>query len=76
MTRAKTDVYCEIRASDDVNRLMPLELEPEQLNIRRTRPVYAMALFAVTTTLLYADQNLLAPNLSQVAAEFGFSDVE
>lgn len=76
MSHAKPNVYREIRASDDVKRLMPLELEPEQSQIRRKRPVYAIALFAVTTTLLYADQNLLAPNLSQVAAEFGFSDVE
>lgn len=37
---------------------------------------WAVALYAATTTLLFADQNLLAPNLSAAAAEFGFNDEE
>jgi MFS family permease len=37
---------------------------------------WAVFLFSVTTILLYADQNLLGPNLSAVASEFGFSDEE
>ena len=36
---------------------------------------WAVTLYAATTTLLFADQNLLAPNLSAAADEFGF-DVE
>jgi len=37
---------------------------------------WALSLFAITTILLFADQNLLAPNLSQAAEEFGFDDIE
>jgi predicted MFS family arabinose efflux permease len=33
-------------------------------------------LFAVQAALLYADQNLLAPNLSAAAADFGLDDAE
>ena len=33
-------------------------------------------LFAITTILLCADQNLLAPNLSTIATEFEFTDEE
>jgi len=33
-------------------------------------------LYLVTTTLLYADLNLMAPNLSDIADEFGFDDDE
>ena len=36
----------------------------------------ATALYLVTTALLFADQNLLAPNLSAIASEFGFDDDE
>lgn len=35
---------------------------------------YTLVLYAITSILLFADQNLLAPNLSQAAEEFGFSD--
>lgn len=35
---------------------------------------WAVTLYAATTTLLFADQNLLAPNLSAAADEFGFDD--
>ena len=37
---------------------------------------WAVILYFLTTTLLFADQNLLAPNLSAAAAEFGFDDEE
>lgn len=36
----------------------------------------AMVLLGVTSFFLFADQNLMAPNLSLIAQEFGFSDVE
>ena len=36
----------------------------------------ATALYLATTALLFADQNLLAPNLSAIASEFGFDDDE
>lgn len=35
-----------------------------------------MALVGITTLFLFADQNLMAPNLTLIAREFGFSDVE
>ncbi|AKT40756.1 MFS transporter [Chondromyces crocatus] len=35
-----------------------------------------LGLLAVVTALLFADQNLMAPNLTQIAAEFGFDAVE
>jgi hypothetical protein len=37
---------------------------------------YTLSLYAVTSILLFADQNLLAPNLSQAADEFGFNEDE
>ena len=40
---------------------------------KRRRTVF---LFSLTTVLLFADQNLLSPNLTAIAFEFGFSDQE
>ena len=37
---------------------------------------YTVLMCTLTTGLLFADQNLLAPNLSQAAHTFGFSDQE
>ena len=37
---------------------------------------WAMMLFSVTTVLLFADQNLMAPNLTEIAEEYGFDDEE
>jgi len=37
---------------------------------------WTILLYATTTILLFADQNLLAPNLSAAADEFGFNDME
>ncbi len=34
-----------------------------------------MALFCMVAALLYADQNLMAPNLTQIADDFGFNAV-
>ncbi len=34
----------------------------------------ATALYLLTTSLLFADQNLMSPNLSAIADEFGFDD--
>ena len=36
----------------------------------------ATLLYLLTTSLLFADQNLLAPNLSAIATEFNFNDIE
>ncbi len=35
---------------------------------------YTLFLYSITTVLLFADQNLLAPNLSAAAEEFGFDN--
>jgi hypothetical protein len=37
---------------------------------------WTVALFSVTTVLLFADQNLMSPNLTAIAQEFEFSDEE
>ena len=36
--------------------------------------IFTLALFTIVVVLLYADQNLMAPNLSAIAEDFGFSD--
>lgn len=40
------------------------------------RERFAVALLAIITLFLFADQNLMAPNLTQIADDFGFSAVE
>lgn len=76
MVRATSTSYMEIRMSDEEQTVSPMEIEQEQPRRRDWKRLYAIGLYSVTTILLYADQNLLAPNLSQVATEFGFSDDE
>ena len=43
---------------------------------RRFDRAWALMLYSLTTILLFSDQNLLAPNLSAAAEEFGFNDEE
>ena len=38
--------------------------------------LYPVAIFCVTSALLFADQNLMAPNLTDIAKSFGFDDSE
>ncbi|MCF7797918.1 MAG: MFS transporter [Lentisphaeria bacterium] len=40
------------------------------------RERFAVALLAIITLFLFADQNLMAPNLTQIADDFGFDAVE
>jgi predicted MFS family arabinose efflux permease len=42
----------------------------------RGRDLYAVGLLALMALFLFADQNLMAPNLTQIANEFGFTPVE
>ncbi len=42
----------------------------------RRRELYAVLLLSFINLFLFADQNLMAPNLTQIARDFGFSDVE
>jgi hypothetical protein len=52
-----------------------ISLETNSRASRRTRR-RTVFLFSITTILLFADQNLLSPNLTSIANEFGFSDEE
>ena len=45
----------------------------EQQNKRRN---WALALFSITTVLLFADQNLMSPNLTAIAEDFNLDDEE
>lgn len=40
------------------------------------RALRTVALLAITTLFLFADQNLMAPNLSAIAKDLGLSDAE
>lgn len=44
--------------------------------IPRLKRYYMVAIFTLTASLLYADQNLMAPNLTAIAEEFGFNEEE
>lgn len=37
---------------------------------------YTVVIFCITASLLYADQNLMAPNLTAIAQDFGFDDAQ
>ncbi|CAB9499405.1 Major Facilitator Superfamily [Seminavis robusta] len=49
---------------------------PTSNGIASSERRWAIILFSLTTVLLYADQNLMAPNLTAIAVEFGFDDDE
>jgi hypothetical protein len=62
------------RDSVDEDLSVPLQHErPLQSSGERR---WAVALFSACTILLFADQNLMSPNLTAIAADFGFSDEE
>jgi predicted MFS family arabinose efflux permease len=48
---------------------------PQQQQQRRQRR-WAVLLLFVCVVLVFADQNLMAPNLSRIATEFGFNPIE
>ena len=48
----------------------------EESTTFRSRELYAVLLLSFINLFLFADQNLMAPNLTQIARDFGFSDVE
>ncbi|KAI3438564.1 hypothetical protein D9Q98_000991 [Chlorella vulgaris] len=60
----------------------PVDVLPPRTEEERTLPggitarerLYMVTLFTATASLLYADQNLMAPNLSSIAADFNFDD--
>ena len=46
------------------------------LTMERLRSMYPVAIFCVTSALLFADQNLMAPNLTDIAKSFNFDERE
>ncbi|CAK0784876.1 hypothetical protein CVIRNUC_008081 [Coccomyxa viridis] len=44
--------------------------------ISKLQRYYMVTIFTLTASLLYADQNLMAPNLTLIAKEFGFNEEE
>lgn len=59
--------------SNDLDQ-QPLDSNVNPLEHRRRRRT--VFLFSITTVLLFADQNLLSPNLTAIADEFGFTEEE
>ena len=68
---------------DSTNPISPI-LSDSNMNGEQSRGIqynswhrnYTLFLYSITTVLLFADQNLLAPNLSAAAEEFGFDNDE
>ena len=58
--------------------LIPTEATPPPFvhPFSRKQRLYTVSLFTLMASLIFADQNLLAPNLSAAAAFFGFDDVQ
>lgn len=50
-----------------------VDLDEEQQKRRRQ---WALFIFSITTVLLFADQNLMAPNLTAIAEDFDLDDEE
>lgn len=59
--------------SDGDDNMNAQNTNPQNSNWQRK---WTVILYSITTILLFSDQNLLAPNLSQAAEEFGFDDNE
>jgi MFS family permease len=62
----------------DFSKIQGKSLKPmrTQTQNQEGSSAYFIAIMAIMTAFLYADQNLLAPNLSVVAREFGFTTQE
>jgi len=43
------------------------------VKMSRARRTYSVSLLCASVGLLFADQNILAPNLTEIANEFGFT---
>ena len=55
---------------------MPAVGSGSRPRISKLQRYYMVTIFTLTASLLYADQNLMAPNLSLIAKEFGFNEEE
>lgn len=70
---------CDYNSTSRPNSPMPTELDEGNVdqpayNSDEWQKRYTVILYSITTVLLFADQNLLAPNLSAAAEEFGFDN--
>lgn len=54
----------------------PPQEQPTPIPNHKSKKIYMVVIFCITAGLLYADQNLLAPNLTAIAESFGFNDEE
>jgi len=66
---------------NDVTDARSIPMHPPTMNkftktIQSFHDNMALILYSLSTVLLFADQNLLSPNLSTIAKEFGFTDIE
>ena len=66
----------DVRPSDDLETRFIAATPRGSADPTDRRRWYAVALLTLTSAFLYADQNLLSPNLSAVAEEFGLDDRE
>ncbi|CAM9521048.1 unnamed protein product [Ectocarpus sp. 12 AP-2014] len=81
MTAALDPRYDRPLENDDDNVFSQAAEDPVQgvhrwLEMLRRSSTFTLALLTLVVVLLFADQNLLAPNLSAIAEEFGFNEEE
>jgi MFS family permease len=67
-----TSSFVDTGTADDDD----IEEDIDERKTSRKQRYFSVFLFTTTSAFLYADQNLLSPNLSQAAEEFNFSDRE
>ena len=67
-----TSSFVDTATADDDD----IEEDIDERKTSRKQRYFSVFLFTTTSAFLYADQNLLSPNLSQAAEEFNFSDRE
>lgn len=62
--------------ADDGDGTVPLAAPHKEFvhPVSEGKRYFAVGMFCVVAALLYADQNLMAPNLTQMADEFGFNE--
>ncbi|CAM9713752.1 unnamed protein product, partial [Ectocarpus sp. 12 AP-2014] len=81
MSAALDPRYDRPLENDDDNVFSQAAEDPVQgvhrwLEMLRRSSTFTLALLTLVVVLLFADQNLLAPNLSAIAEEFGFNEEE
>jgi MFS family permease len=67
-----TSSFVDTGTADDDD----IEEDIDERKTSRKQRYFSVFLMTTTSAFLYADQNLLSPNLSQAAEEFNFSDRE